>query len=358
MRIKFQEIIRVVCFTTVFLLLLTWLSDVFIPKWEGKRNAAVKVASFYQQPKNSIDVLFIGASSFRSGLSPLLMWEQHGITSYLRVSSRQSPIVSYYYLVESLKTQSPKLVVLDAISLFQENDIKELEPYFRNSIDPMKLSVEKTMIASYIASHSESQNIVSYWFPLLRYHSRWKEITADEFRYSFIKDYDYLRGAYPDFTNTPLEYPIDYMAQIDETAQVEDDALLYFQKTIELCQKNNIQVMLLTIPRLTWTYSKHAAVQQMADQYGLIYLDYSFPESINEIGLDAATDFFDKNHLNVLGSSKISVNLGTFLQETYGIPDRRNDAGYELWNIDLQRYTDLLSENGLSHLSVTQAGRD
>lgn len=49
------------------------------------------------------------------------------------------------------------------------------------TLDGMKLS--KYKIASIRESMTEDENMASYIFPLLRYHSRWSELSSEDFRY-------------------------------------------------------------------------------------------------------------------------------------------------------------------------------
>ena len=55
------------------------------------------------------------------------------------------------------------------------------EAYNRMTLDGMKLS--KYKIASIRESMTEDENMASYIFPLLRYHSRWSELSSEDFRY-------------------------------------------------------------------------------------------------------------------------------------------------------------------------------
>lgn len=303
-----------------------------------------RVTTFYKQPKNSIDVIFIGASSFHHGISPLAIWEEEGIVSYSRATSVQAPAVSYYYLMETMKYQHPKVVVLDGVSLFRYYDVDEDEGWLRQAIDPMRFSIEKIRLILEIVAKSNIQTIDSYLFPFLRYHSRWNDLRTADFDFMQIDTYDHFKGMVVDIRINPREMPENYMVEEGEAAQFDEDALFYFERIIELCKKNNIDVLFLTLPRLQWNYSKHLGVEQLAKKHGLNYVDYSSPVYFEKIGLDLSRDFYDDNHLNVYGAQKLSKDLSSFLKETYTLPDRRNDSKYTQWNFDLAYYKERLEQ--------------
>ena len=64
-------------------------------------------------------MLYVGSSPLLRGVSPMVMWQEHGFTGYVRASALQAPSVSYGLLAESLKYQNPKLVVLSVIISFR-----------------------------------------------------------------------------------------------------------------------------------------------------------------------------------------------------------------------------------------------
>ena len=53
----------------------------------------------------------------------------------------------------------------------------------------------------------------------------------------------------------------------------------------------------------------------------------------DELGIDFATDFADKNHMNHLGNVKFTGWLGNYLAANYDIPDRRGDAEYLSYDV-------------------------
>lgn len=101
----------------------------------------------------------------------------------------QAPSVSYGLLAESLEYQSPEVVVLVCDNLFQSYDYAQQEGDMRRAMDGMKFSRYKWDIIQEVTAADERQTTLSYLFPLLRYHERWKEFdprSADQIERQFL----------------------------------------------------------------------------------------------------------------------------------------------------------------------------
>jgi len=316
----------------------------FFPKWTDIDDTKPGIETFYNQPKDSIDVLFFGTSSFRNGISPLTIWEETGITSNLRATTGQHPIVTYYYFVESLKYQHPKAVFVDGISLFYKFDVDHHESSIRKSVDPLHMSLVKIQLIWDIISESETQSFLSYIFPLLRYHNRWKEdLKRNDFEYSKIDNFEPFRGQYITRGYRPYSMPDYFTQKTGDSEEYNEKSLIYFKKMIELSKKNNIELIFVSLPRTAnYDFSRHLAIKQLADSYDLQFIDYNIPDIMNEIKFEPLADFQNETHLNVYGSQKISKHLGAILQEEFNLLDRRSDSEFEQWNIDLELYKSVI----------------
>ena len=68
-------------------------------------------------------------------------------------------------------------------------------------------------------------------------------------------------------------------------------------------------------------------------------MDYN--ELKEEIGLDAAADFRDGEHLNDYGAAKVTRHFGSWLKSQYELPDRREGQQDNSWDEALQYKTRL-----------------
>ena len=76
-----------------------------------------------QEKENTLDVLFTGDSEASNTFSPFQYWKEQGIASYNLGGSAQRLNDCYTVLEDVLKHQKPKLLVLEANTLFRKNAV-------------------------------------------------------------------------------------------------------------------------------------------------------------------------------------------------------------------------------------------
>lgn len=331
---KWNIVIRCSAFCLVFVLLFTQ----FTRMYQRRDDETNEIHAFYGEPEDSLDVLYIGSSPLLRGISPMQMYREHGYTGYVRASALQAPAVSYGLLGESLQKQSPKVVVLVCDNLFQEYDYAEHEGDLRRALDGMKLSPYKWEIMQKVTAADERQTMLSYLFPLLRYHERWKEVNLAEAEAEPLLKHSFQKGQVPLSDVAPQTYPSDFMKPTGENVVFDEDALLETMRSIALCKKKEIPVLLLHLPKMNWSYEKSMAIEQFAKEQGVDYVDLDREEVRNVLELNPQMDYYDQGHMNVTGAKKVSKWLGDFLAEKYALPDHRNDDSYLQWDADLKVY--------------------
>lgn len=169
--------------TALFILTSLWfLQRLLMPKYMGQIVEGALIAEYYEETTKH-DVIFIGDCEVYENISPITLWEEYGITSYIRGSAQQLIWQSYYLLEETLKIEKPKVVVFNVLAM-QYNEPQK-EAYNRMTIDGMRWSEAK--VKNIQASMMEDEKFLDYVFPLLRYHSRWQELNKEDFIYLFDK---------------------------------------------------------------------------------------------------------------------------------------------------------------------------
>ena len=63
------------------------------------------------------DVVFVGDCEVFSNISPIALYREYGITSFVRGSAQQLVWQSYYLMEETLKYEKPKAFVFNVLSL-------------------------------------------------------------------------------------------------------------------------------------------------------------------------------------------------------------------------------------------------
>lgn len=278
------------------------------------------------------DVIFIGDCEIYEGFVPVVLYEEYGITSYLRGSSQQTVWQSYHILAETLQRQKPRAVVFNVLSLKYDSTPKE--EISRMSLEDMRFSKHK--LNAIIDSMTEDESLLSYFLPILRYHSRWNELDGDDFAHAFNKHIDITHQGYLMQTD---------IVPVDETTPQTPDILIdtalpsrsmeYLDKMTALCRENDVELILVKAPtnsvKYYWYEEWDEQVVDYAEKNGLAY--YSMIGLEEEIGLDYTTDTYDKGlHLNVYGAEKVTKYFGAILSQKHNMPDHRGEDTLDsLW---------------------------
>ena len=80
------------------------------------------------------------------------------------------------------------------------------------------------------------------------------------------------------------------------------------------------------------------AVMNIVKENGYPAINFNTSEMYQEVGLDFATDFCEKDHVNDAGSIKVMDYLSKYLTENYKLTDCRGQNGYESWDEAVTNY--------------------
>ena len=328
---KFKKWAGVVAFWLIFAALFQYLNALFIPK----DNLRKQSAAFYQQQEQTMDVIYIGSSNTLRAVSPMEIWREYGITGYSMATTLQAPIVSLAFAKQLYQTQQPEVVVFGFEGLFREYDYVTNESQPRYALDGMPISWAKLEAAQSISEQDPSQTVLSFLFPLLRYHTRWIEISD----YSLPEKEPGVQMGYVGMNQSQsVELSEDYMSYSGQTVDYSEENLQYFRQAVEYCKEQGSQVLLVKFPRIDWTAEQAEAEQAFADELGVPLLDLNEQACWEATDLDPELDFYDFNHVSTTGATKLSHYLGAYLQENYGLTDKRADPAYASWNENVPEY--------------------
>ncbi len=312
-------------------LLLWLLQALLVPKYMESSQEGALVGEYYANAGGN-DVIFIGDCEVYENFSPITLYEQYGITSYIRGSAQQMIWQSYYLLEETLTYETPQVVVFNVLAMKYDTpestgDQTQREAYNRMTLDTMRLSASKwkAILASMTQEEQEWEAQYSYLFPLLRYHDRYHQLTSEDFTYWLSRDTVSHNGylmqtGVKAYTTAYAERPLaDY--------SFGENSWYYLDKMVELCAENGITLVLIKAPSMypVWWDEWDAQIVQYAQENDLLYINML--DDIEEIGIDWSADTYDSGlHLNVYGAEKAAAWFGQILSDTFDLPDRREDA--------------------------------
>jgi hypothetical protein len=213
------------------------------------------------------------------------------------------------------------------------------EAYNRLTLDGMKLS--KAKIDAINASMMEDEAFITYLFPILRYHSRWNELSGEDFKYLFHKDTVSHNG----FLMRVDVKPVTVIPKGKKLAdyQFGENSYDYLDRITKLCKDNDIELVLIKSPSVYpyWYKEWDDQMVQYAKENDLNY--YNFLDVADDIGIDYSKDTYDGGlHLNLEGAQKFTDYFGKILSDTYALPNHSKDAELaKIWDEKVKFYNDM-----------------
>ncbi len=375
--------IRVFAFIIIGISIFYVLGQIVMPKRfpYDKSTDAAKLRYYVNEERDSIDALILGTSHPSKGILPMEMYRLYGIKSYNLATSTQPIQASYYALKEAVRYQHPKVVIWDVSNLYIEDVsrwhwklVADEMALGVNKIDYLKEYLEKNESVGSTGTSAETESaknaeetIYTNLFPLLEYHTRWKELSKQDFFVWDQKDRDFTKGGQitsvvggaisvdemNSLTNGLLQNNEKivyehYSEGADRTqerdvsysTEIPDENVEWFFKIKDLCDANNIQLLAVKVPAVeepqryssAWTEAKHHKTKTFCEENGVAFYDLLYD---TDIGLDWTKDTNDSGrHLNLYGAQKVSADLGSYLKEHFELSGEYT----EQWDRDLRSY--------------------
>ncbi|WP_194610458.1 hypothetical protein [Clostridium vitabionis] len=302
---------------------------------DGIRQAEM----FYRQPENSIDVLCVGSSHCFCDLDPGEMYRYAGIAAYDFSASEQPFWYSYEDIRTALKTQKPKLVVLEGYAAIHVPVDSESSRVIKNTFGLRAADRFRAILGAESRADAPDYLLGYRWW-----HSRWRDLHEDDFEKTDVyRNEDFKGGTYASGTK-PQERPaVENFSK--ESLPLQEREEEFFRKIMELCREKQVPVLVMVSPYiLTEADQMHfQALRDIAEDYQAPFVNFNSAAWYGKLGLDFSTDFAEESHLNYRGNRKLTDALCDLLRggedadtgnAPAGIPDlpdRRGDAAYASW---------------------------
>lgn len=278
---------------------------------DGALNA---VEAFHELPENSMDVIVYGSSHAWKGVDTLEMYEKFGIRAYNYGCNWQHMNTTSLFISDSLRSQTPKIIMIETYKiaeLLHDVDMNGEIYYTRN----IPMFAEK---GEYLKQcfGKEKERYLSYFVPLIMFHQNWSTVDAENF-FSGTSPESYIknRGYSADDTVVPT---VLYDYSSFEQKKLGNKAKKVLDQIVDQCAENNIKIIFFTVP-YKGEYHYAEAVESYAKENDCVYID--FFQNMDEVGIDADSDFRDKTHLNDSGAKKVACYLGNYLIEHFDISE-------------------------------------
>ena len=319
---KKTPFLKVIAFFAILVVLIVCCTKVLLYRDRKTDNSSYQIINFYKEEKDSAEVVFIGSSNCFSFYSPLFAYNSYGIKTTNFSSSGMGMIAFKYVIEEVNKTQGNAHIVI-TITPMDEMSYSALH-YLA---DYMPMSMNKlNLLKAYFSRGDESiLNSAEYFFPLMRFHERWSELTLDD----LILD-DGTKGA------TSHEYYLTYSNDVneyfyssEEKKEMPDNWKELMSDLLDNCDENERDVTFLFPPR-SYEEDEYKELNSLIDYISSRnYEVLDLREKYDEIGLDLSYDFYDKRHTNVHGSFKYTDYVIRKIMDKYNIVSKeKNDVSF------------------------------
>lgn len=327
-----KNLIRAVAFLLIFFCLLSMASAVLRRKRvTGKLNYTAKLEEFYESEEDCYNYICIGSSHAFCTVNPLVIYEETKLPGFVLGISRQPLKVSYYYLKEAFKTQSPDVVILEGLMCGSPTAITDVA--MLDALAPLRPSFNKLQM---VLDCAPAKDWPTYLFDIIEYHDRWKEMSEKEFIQAIQVEPDYLKGFVCTDDVVPVKNQIPDYASV-EAKPLTPDVSETLADILALTEEYGAKLVILIAPYAADSSTAAAGFKGLHEWAETNHVDVvDLPEHMGEVGLDGNEDYYDTSHLNRSGSTKASRYLSEYLK-TLGMTTnpKTDDAA---WQADYQRY--------------------
>lgn len=330
---KLRFLCSIIVFAFILMLLLSFLQRVLVrkslmPPWDMTN----KISGFYNEPEDEFEVMFFGSSHAYASFSPLELWEETGVKSYVFATQKQPPWATYIYIKEAMKTQSFSLAVVEC-NMFLDDEEYYTDGVNHSCSDDIPFTWNKVKLAYELSPDLE--NRMSLLFNFIKYHGRWNDLDRNDFFFVRSK----VRDAYKGFVmleqkHDETQWQPD-IREITETVPLQDKQQYWLDKIIKLCEEKGVELWLVKSPsNLSQDQKKLLnSVEETARQNDIPFFDFNM--CYDDIGIDGDC-FYDQFHLDALGASKFTRYFANLLTEKLpGLKKESDDFG---WAEDLGTY--------------------
>lgn len=319
-----KQVLKIIGFvvTTVFLVFLLGKFLNF-----NKEEECLRVYGFYKEPEKSLDITLIGSSEFYRGYLAPLAYDEAGFTSYAVALAAMRAALYKPILQECRKLQDSQLYVIEINGVYYKDQL--LDSRLREWFDNVPMSEDKVAA---IRELVPKENQSSYFFTFEKYHNNWKnldvatKVMKDKLQIS-SQGYTYMKGYDADFRSGP-----DRKNEKKKSRKMSTEGEKYFTEFLEYLKEENIENVLF----VRWPHRNKFEVEGTYDDVRELLSSYGYPfvnfsDQLSEIGIDPDVDFSDNEHLNPLGTEKMTRYFARYIMEHYDIDTTHSQEVTNEW---------------------------
>ena len=298
---------------------------------------------FAKKKSNNVDILVLGNSHASAGVEPYILSENTGSYCFILNTPGTGSIDLYYNVLEVLKYCKPKLVIVETSCLLGDGIGKEWAGI--QSIESKKGFWNRL---SLIPRYLSSDDWVKAVSPTIRNHSF---LLTDTARIAFnVKNVgkdknpprrDFELGRFSHGNTGMSDSIYDQYRKNPGPLRcreycIEEKTHKYVHKLYDLCEKNDIEMMFLTVPMHPLAYENYDSLKKVDQDFinefpKAKWLDLQ-ENCDTTIYTRAAfnNEYSSAQHNTYLGMVLNTYQLCDFISKNYAgkLPDRSSDKGW------------------------------
>ena len=265
-----KKYLSALIFSSICVFLFVQFNNIYSYRYYGNWS----IEGLYKLQKDSVDVIAAGDSHVLTTINPAIIWENQGVPCFTVSSEGQDIWITYYRLVEALKTQNPKLIIVDVHNAVNDNQYSNDASGVMGLLG-MRLSCNKIQA---VHAAVTPDKYVDYLLEFPIYHSRYAQLT----KYDFERNYGdvYLadmKGFQPLF-HSGYEVCISDISEVTGTIELNTKMEAYLYKIIQLTTEHKIPLLLIAAPYCSIDGAqqmKFNRIGEIAESYGIPFINFN-----------------------------------------------------------------------------------
>lgn len=300
---NFKRAIRT---TVIFLVVLITLSACIMEVFFAGENYYYQDYREREALSGNLDYIVCGASHAMRGFKPDVIDEKLGVNSYNLSCSRMTMQGRYELLKLELERNPVKTLVMelsyDSLTRDRDEEGPEGDIYLLGKLDSF---------GSRMKYFFSAVRLKDYGRMYYNYIDNGINCLKKVIRGTWTDKNEKLSKGYAAYKreNTDLNERLDKIYRTHTFSEkICDENMEYFQKIIDLCNENDIELVMVTTPLSKVTVCRYGNLdvfreyyQDIAAENGLVYYDFNLLKCKEE-KLPDSSAFFDKFHLGNEGA--------------------------------------------------------
>ena len=320
-----KKIIKGIAFLLVFATCFFTVQAIF--SGDGDDRDYRRIKSFFEQRENSVDAVFLGSSATYTFWQAPVAWNEYGITVFPLSNVKQPLLTAKFMIDDARKKQPDALYIVNIASVTEEYNFR-----IHRALDGYPNTINKFKMIDYLCDlggFSLSERM-EYYFPIIRFHSRWGELvpsdfnTPDDKHKGAVSNSLFMKGI-EDVTGGIKEF--DYYEPISE--QLEQGII----DLMDYCEEEQVKVLFVATPQ---EFTEKTRMGQLNTVTKMLrernFEVFNMMEYSEDIGLDTTKDYFNTTHTNIHGAIKVTDYFARYLIDKYGFEDKRGNADFSDWD--------------------------